>query len=418
VRPPTPVADRGAARLGALAVLAAALAGYAGTAVGSDANSPLPVATPETAGFRAAGLAEVDRLLESAVSQRAFPGAVLAIGRRGALVRLRAFGRLSYETGAAEVRPDTIYDLASLTKVVVTTTVAMMLVDDGRLDLDAPVHTIVPGFRGGAKGEVRVRQLLTHTGGLLWWAPLYEELRGSPAYLERILTMDLDYPPGTRSVYSDLGLILLGEVLERVGGEPLEAMATRRVFTPLGMGDTQYRPPEDLRSRIAPTERDPWRGRVLLGEVHDSNAFALGGVAPHAGLFSTAGDAARFAQAMLNGGALEGSRVVSRSVVELFTRRAGVAGSTRALGWDTPSNGKAPRSSTPGEPGYSSAGSLFSPRSFGHTGFTGTSMWIDPERELFLILLTNRVHPTRANRRISRVRSRLADAVVRALAEP
>ncbi len=417
MRPAHPLARIVTARLTALALLTAA-AGYAGIPVGSQAPSPLPVATPEAAGFRGAGLAEVDRLLESAVSERAFPGAVLAIARRGSLVRLRAFGHLAYEPGAPEVRTDTIYDLASLTKVVVTTTVAMMLVDDGRLDLDARVVSVVPGFHGGAKDDVRVRQLLTHTGGLLWWAPLYEELRGPPAYLERILEMDLADAPGIRSVYSDIGIILLGEVLERVAGEPLEAMARRRIFEPLGMGDTQYVPPVGLRSRIAPTERDPWRGRVLLGEVHDENAFALGGVAPHAGLFSTAGDLVRFAQALLSGGELEGHRVVSRPTVERFTRRAGVARSTRALGWDTPTNGEDPRSSVPGEPGYSSAGSLLSPRSFGHTGFTGTSIWVDPERELLVILLTNRVHPTRENRRIGRVRARLADTVVRALVEP
>jgi CubicO group peptidase (beta-lactamase class C family) len=406
-----------AALLTALA-LSAAGAGYAETTVGSQVPSPLPVASPAAVGFDAARLAQVDRLLESAVSARAFPGAILAIGRGGSLVRLRAFGRLSYDPGSPEVRTNTLYDLASLTKVVVTTTVAMMLVDDGRLDLDERVVSLVPGFTGGRKDEVRVRQLLTHSGGLLWWAPLYEELRGREAYLERILEMDLDYPPGARSVYSDLGVILLGEVLERVAGEPLEAIARRRLFEPLGMVDTRYRPPVGLRSRIAPTERDPWRGRILLGEVHDENAFALGGVAPHAGLFSTAGDLARFAQALLNGGEMDGRRIVNRSTVEQFTRRAGVARSTRALGWDTPTNGEDPRSSVPGEPGYSSAGSLFSPRAFGHTGFTGTSVWMDPDRQLFLILLSNRVHPTRENRRIGRVRARLADAVVGALAGP
>jgi CubicO group peptidase (beta-lactamase class C family) len=415
VRPPSPLIRTVAA--GALVVLAAG-AGGAGVAVGAEADTPLPVATSAEAGFRAGGLEEVDRLVESAIASRAFPGAVLAIGRRGELVRFRAYGRHSYDPGAPPVRTDTIYDMASLTKVVVTTTVAMMLVDDGLLSLDAPVASLVPAFRGGGKERVRVKQLLTHSGGLLWWAPLYEELRGKPAYLERILEMDLDYEPGTRSQYSDLGIILLAEVFERVAGEPLEAVARRRIFEPLGMADTRYRPPVALRPRIAPTERDPWRGRVLVGEVHDENAFALGGVAPHAGLFSTAGDLARFAQALLNGGELEGRRLVSRATVERFTHRAGVAGSTRALGWDTPTNGEDPRSSVPGEPGYSSAGSLFSPGSFGHTGFTGTSMWMDPERELLVILLTNRVHPTRENRQIGRVRSRLADAVVRALEEP
>jgi CubicO group peptidase (beta-lactamase class C family) len=403
----------------AASLLAISIAGYAGGAVGSELENSLPVVSPEAAGFRPEGLDDVDRLVETAVAARTFPGAVLAIGRRGALVRLRAFGHQTYEPQAAEVRTDTIYDLASLTKVVVTTTVAMILVDEGRLDLDATVGSTVPGFRGGAKDQVRVRQLLSHSGGLLWWAPLYEELRGKAAFLERILEMDLDYPPGTKSIYSDLGLILLGEVLERRAGAPIEEVARRRLLEPLGMRDTQYLPPVALRPRIAPTERDPWRGRVLRGEVHDRNTFALEGVAPHAGLFGTAGDLARFAQMLLNGGTLGGHRIVSADTVALFTRRvAGVQGSTRALGWDTPTDGVTPRSSTPGEPGYSSAGTLFSPRSFGHIGYTGTSMWIDPERELFVILLSNRVHPTRENRAHLAFRPRLADAVVRALAEP
>jgi CubicO group peptidase (beta-lactamase class C family) len=402
----------------ARAVLAVTLAGYAGTAMGSETGGPLPSTTPEAAGFRAQGLVEVDHVVEAAVSDGAFPGAVLAVGRRGRLVRYAGFGRLSYDPRASAVQTDTVYDLASVTKVVVTTTLAMILVDEGRLDLETPVHSLLPEFSGGAKDDVRVRQLLTHSGGLLWWAPLYEELHGEEDYVERICEMDLDYPPGTRSSYSDLGLILLGRILELRGGAPLDEMARRRVLEPLGMEHTQYRPPVSLRPRIAPTERDPWRGRVILGEVHDENAFALDGVAPHAGLFSTAGDLARFAQMLLNRGELEGRRLVSSETVDLFTRRAGVPGSSRALGWDTPSNGKDRRSSVPGDPGYSSAGSLFSARSFGHTGFTGTSMWMDPERGLFVILLTNRVYPTRENRKISRVRSRLADAVVGALAEP
>lgn len=398
----------------AVSLLAVALAAPGGLGA-ADSASPLPTATPEQVGFRAEGLAEADRIVQGAVADGAFPGAVLAIGRRGSLVRFRAFGRHTYDPGAAPTTTDTVFDLASLTKVVATTTVAMSLVDEGQLDLDAPVRTVVPGFSGGGKDGVVVRQLLTHSGGLLWWAPLYEELRGQAAYLERILEMDLDYEPGTKMVYTDLGLILLGQVLERLGGAPLDELASRRVLEPLGMRDTLYLPPVELRPRIAPTERDSWRGRVLVGEVHDENAFALEGVAPHAGLFSTAGDLSRFAQALLNGGVLDGRRVVSEATLTLFTRRAGQKGSTRALGWDTPADETGARSSTPRQPGYSTAGSLLSARSFGHTGFTGTSMWIDPERDLFVILLTNRVHPTRENRAISRVRPRLADAVVRAL---
>ncbi|HXY40259.1 MAG TPA: serine hydrolase, partial [Vicinamibacteria bacterium] len=176
-----------------------------------------------------------------------------------------------------------------------------------------------------------------------------------------------------------------------------------------------YRPSAAVLARVAPTENDPWRGRLLQGEVHDENAFALGGVAPHAGLFGTASDLSHLAQMLLDGGVYQGRRLVSRATVDLFTRRAGIPGVSRALGWDTPSDGTGRRSSVPGELGYSSAGSLLGARSFGHTGFTGTSMWMDPERELYLILLTNRVHPSRENQGIAAVRAQVADAVVRAL---
>jgi CubicO group peptidase (beta-lactamase class C family) len=371
--------------------------------------------TQPPAGFRAGGLDAVDAVVRDGVATRAFPGAVLAIGRQGSLVHLRAFGRLTYDAAAAPVVPDTIYDLASLTKVVVTTTLAMMLVDEGKLDLEAKVRGFFPKFTGGAKDKVTLRQLLTHSGGLLWWARLYEELKGQAAYLERIEAMDLTYEPGTKSVYSDLGLILLGAVVERLGGAPLAELAQTRVVGPLGMKDTLFQPPAELQPRIAPTENDPWRGRVLRGEVHDENAFALGGIAPHAGLFGTAPDLARFASMLLDEGRGPGQRLVSRATLELFTERAGVPLATRALGWDTPANETGERSSTPDAPGYTAAGSLLSPRSFGHTGFTGTSLWMDPERELYVILLTNRVHPTRENNGIRAVRAQVADAAVRAL---
>ena len=375
----------------------------------------LRVAAPAEVGLSPTGLEATDALIERAVAARAFPGAVLAVGKDGALVHLRAFGRLEYGGDAAMVRPDTLYDLASLTKIVVTTTAAMILVDEKRLDLDQPVSAFIPAFKGGAKDKVTVEQLLTHSSGLDWWAPLYKDTVGHAAYLEKILAMDLVYPPGSKSLYSDLGLVLLGEVLERVAGESLDGFARRRVLVPLGMKDTLYWPGPDLLPRIAPTEDDPWRGRILRGEVHDENAFALGGIAPHAGLFGTAPDLARFAQMLLSGGVFENQRIVSREAIERFTRRAGIPGSTRALGWDTPTNGVAPRSSAAGTPGYSSAGTLFSDRSFGHTGFTGTSLWIDPERRLFVILLSNRVHPSRQNDAIRQVRADVADSVVRAL---
>jgi CubicO group peptidase (beta-lactamase class C family) len=351
--------------------------------------------------FTVASFKEVDQLLESFRERGAFPGGVAAVGYHGTLVHLYPFGQLSYSADAAPVITDTLYDLASLTKIVATTSMAMILVDEGRLDLDRPVQDFLPGFSGPGKEAVTVRHLLTHSSGLEATAPLFKEIRGKAAYVERIQALDLVYSPGSRSVYSDLGIILLGEVLEQAAGQPLEAFVRERVLDPLGMRDTTFRPPAELRPRIAPTEFDAWRGRLIQGEVHDENAFAMGGVAPHAGLFGTAGDLARFAQMMLNGG----RPIISRETVELFTRKAGIPGSDRALGWDT--------KSAEG----SSAGTLFSPTSFGHTGFTGTSLWIDPERQIFLILLTNRVHPTRENNLIREVRPAIADAVIRALLE-
>ena len=367
----------------------------------------LAPAPPVAAGFDQGRLAEVDRVVEQAVAERAFPGAVVAIGHRRRLAHHKAYGHQTYDAGAAPMATDTIFDLASLTKVIATTTVAMTLVDEGRLSLDAPVTSFLPRFVGPGTEKVTVRHLLTHSAGIDWWAPLFKELSGQAAYVERICAMPLVSEPGTVTKYSDLGIILLGEILERVAGQPLETLVRERVLVPLGMDDTTYRPDPALRPRIAPTEVDTWRGRLVHGEVHDENAFALGGVAPHAGLFSTAPDLARFAQMLLWGGEYDHRRVVSRSTLAEFTRRSTLPpGTMRALGWDTKSAAG------------SSAGTLFSPTSFGHTGFTGTSLWIDPERELFLILLTNRVHPTRENNAIRKVRPALADAVVRALADP
>jgi CubicO group peptidase (beta-lactamase class C family) len=386
----------------AFAALALGLLLAAGCRLPSPVTSP-PAAAVEPAAAREEAWEEVDHLLEGFRQRHAFPGGVLAVGYKGSLVYLHPFGRLSYDENAPPVTAGTLYDLASLTKVVATTTMAMILVDEGRLDLDQKVQEVLPGFRGPGKEAVTVCHLLTHSSGLPATAPLYQDIRGRAAYVQRIAAMDLVYPPGSQSVYSDLGVILLGEILERAAGRPLEDFVRERVLEPLGMRDTMFRPPAGLAARIAPTEYDPWRGRMVRGEVHDENAFAMGGAAPHAGLFGTAGDLARFAQMLLKGGVLDGRRIISQETVDLFTRRAGIPGSDRALGWDT-------RSAE-----GSSAGTLLSARSFGHTGFTGTSIWIDPERNLFVILLTNRVHPTRENNLIRQARPAVADAVVRAI---
>jgi beta-glucosidase-like glycosyl hydrolase/CubicO group peptidase (beta-lactamase class C family) len=354
-------------------------------------------------------------LMEKAVQERVFPGGVLAVGHKGRLVALRDVGRMTYEEDSDPVTLDTVYDLASLTKVVGTTTLAMMLHERGRLPLDAPVARYLPEFVSGpdkdAKALITVRHLLTHSSGLPSYFRFFQEAKSREELLALIYRQPLEYPTGTRSVYSDLGIILLGEVLERAGGRPLDAFLRENLFVPLGMTSTLYNPPKGWRERIAPTEDDrDFRRRLVRGEVHDENAWVMGGVAPHAGLFSTARDLAAFCQMLLNGGMYAHKRLLRRSTVNLFTARqeignnpaGGGAGSSRALGWDTVSQ-------------PSSSGRYFSARAFGHTGFTGTSIWIDPEKEMFVILLTNRVHPTRANDKIRSFRPALHDAVVGAL---
>jgi CubicO group peptidase (beta-lactamase class C family) len=347
---------------------------------------------------------EAGEILDRAVAARAFPGAVLSIGGLDLADATLARGRLRYTPESPAVRPDTIYDLASLTKVLVTTTMAMMLYEDGRLDLDEPVSGRLPAFRGGGKEDARLWHLLSHSSGVAWWAPLFKELSGRAAYVARICEMPLDYEPGTKAVYSDFGFILLGEVLEALAGESLDVFIRQRLFEPLGMADCAYRPPVGWRERIAPTEECPWRRRLVWGEVHDENAYAMGGVAPQAGLFGTGPDLARFARLFLARGMAGGRRLLREETIERFTRRLAIPGATRALGWDTPN-----------AQGYSTAGELLSRRAYGHIGFTGTSLWIDPERALFVILLSNRVHPTRDNNAIRAVRPAVADAVVRAL---
>ena len=345
-------------------------------------------------------------LMEKAVAARAFPGAVLAVGYQGELVGLKAFGKFDYSQESPAVATDTIYDLASVSKAVATTTAVALLYQQGKLQLEAPLVRYLPEF-GGIAGhdQITVRHLLTHTSGLPAYERLFRKAGDKQALLERIYAMPLAARPGNKFIYSDFGMILLGEIIERVAGQPLDQFLHRQVFEPLGMKDSFYRPPKSLLARIAPTEQDKlFRKRLIRGEVHDEHAWVMGGVAGHAGLFSTARDLAVFAQMMLNGGAYGGRRILERRTIQEFTtRQPGPRGSTRALGWDRPSRKG------------SSAGAHFSPRSFGHTGFTGTSLWVDPEKQLFVVLLSNRVHPTRANLQIRKVRPAVHNAVAEAL---
>ena len=357
-------------------------------------------ASPETVGLDASLPATLDSVVEAAIAGGAAPGAVVAVGRHGRLVHLRGYGATSDSAGRAPVDGSTIYDMASLTKVVATTTLAMMLEEEGRLPLDQPVAAFLPELSDPAKGAITVRMLLTHSGGLEAFAPLYQTLRGPEAYLRAINERPLQYAPGTRVIYSDWDMILVQLVIERITGQPLERLVEERVFRPLGMHDTRFRLDPSLLPRVAPTELDRARGRIH-GEVHDPNAWAMGGVAGHAGLFSTAHDLAVFAQMLLNGGSYAGVRLLSPQTVARWTAPQR-AGSSRALGWDTPSE-------------RSSAGSHFSPRSFGHTGYTGTSLWIDPERGIFVVLLTNRVYYGSENQLQAPLRRAVADAVQRAV---
>ena len=371
-----------------------------GASVALAVSDGLPVNTPKSVGMSAARLAAIDRVVMRGINAGGYPGASVVIGRNGYAVYQKGFGKLGWTASSARVTADrSIYDLASLTKVVGTTTAAMVLFDQGRLDLDAPVSTYLPAFSGGWKDSVTVRHLLTHRSGLPAGRDLWRIARTPDEARAAVLSTNLECKPGQCYIYSDLGADVLGFVIEAVAGESLDVFLQDKVFEPLGMNDTFFRPADSLTYRIAPTEIAPPRGYPLKGEVHDENAYALGGVAGHAGLFSTAADLSIFAQMMLNGGVYNGVRVLSDTTVALFTRRA--AG-TRALGWDTAE-------------GVGGAGRFLDSHAYGHTGYTGTSIWIDPERQMFVLLLTNRVHAARARRPakvISDVRADLADAAV------
>jgi beta-N-acetylhexosaminidase len=348
-------------------------------------------------------------VIDRAVEDKAFPGATLAVGYRGK-VALHSFGKLTYDTLALNTTVRTMYDVASLTKVIVTTTLVAKLVEGDfpvPLDLDAPVERYLPEWATGPQPEwrhrVTLRHLLTHTSGLPAFKEYWRTSKSKQDTLAKIFAEPLEYEPGTKEIYSDLGIILMAQIIERLTGRPLDELAKTYIFEPLGMKDSMYRPPKKLWPEIAPTEFDGrLRNRLVRGEVHDENAFAIGGVSGHAGLFSTALDLAAFCQMMLNGGVYAHNRILRRATIAQFTTPQQLSNGARTLGWAVPTEG-------------SSSGHFFSAHSFGHTGFTGTSIWIDPDRQLFVVLLTNRVHPTRDNQKIAKVRPALHDAVMQAL---
>lgn len=347
------------------------------------------------------------------IEDHAFPGAVVAAGKRGCFANLTA-GRLTYSSDAAPVTDETIYDLASLTKVLATTTAGMIMADRQLLDVDRSVADFLPEFLHPfapatgplwkAREGVTVRHLLAHTSGLPAYEKFFLRARKKAHVMEEALALPLEEPPGQKTLYSDVGFILLGEILERVAREPLDLFCRREIFDPLGMRRTSFNPAAELQPRIAPTEQDDlFRKRLIWGEVQDENAWVMGGVAGHAGLFSTAGDLSLFCEMMLEEGRVRDRQLIQPNTIREFTRSwPAPQGASRGLGWDKPS-----------EP--SSSGRYFSAASYGHLGYTGTSIWIDPEKQLYLVLLTNRIHPSRANEAIKQIRPSLHDAVVEAL---
>ena len=380
-----------------------ALASLVPPAPGAAPARPAAGTVRPDAATLAPAFAEVERW----IARGAFPGAVLAVGRGDAPPVVRAFGRLSSAPGAPPMPADALFDLASLTKVVGTTSAAALLYDHGLLKLDVPVASYLPAFAAGpGHAAITVRELLAHGSGLeppvtpLW--RLAGDRAGILALIDR---MPVSADPAIRYKYRDENLILLGEIIERLSGQPLDRFLHKEVFVPLGMRETGFRPDPSLLARIPPTEQDDQlRHRLVQGVVHDETAFLMGGVAGHAGLFSTAADLSRLARLYLDRGRLDGRRLIRRGTIDLFrTRQPGPAATSRALGWDMPG-------STGGF-----AGPLASPTAILHTGFTGTSIYIDFARGAYVILLTNRVNPTRANTAITEARPAIHTAVLRAL---
>lgn len=364
--------------------------------------------------------------IEQGLAAGAFPGAVLLVGRGDEIVFHEAFGQRSLEPARTPMRPDIVFDLSSLTKALVTTTAIMLLVREGKMRLEDRVTRFLQNFGVHGKTHVEIRHLLSHSSGLPAWRPFYKDVakaerRGTTRFsglrgirmmvFEAIHRERPDYAVGAKALYSDLGFLLLGELIELVTHQPLDRFCQERIFKPLGLRATAFIDLDRLRAQkltpvadaIAPTERCPWRGKILCGEVQDDNAYAIGGVAGHAGVFASATDVHAIVARLQACAAGRDDFVPGAIVREFWTRDAQVPGSTWAFGWDTPS------------PAGSMAGSRASAATVGHLGFTGTSVWIDRERGAHVVFLTNRVHPRRDNERIKAVRPQVHDAVWEAL---
>ncbi len=335
----------------------------------------------------------VDKTMEKAIADSIFPGAVLLFGIDNKFIYEKAYGNYTYDKSSTQMKLNTIFDLASVSKVVGTTSAAMMLVERGKLNLDDKVIEYLPEFNNHGKDKITVRNLLLHNSGLAAFKKYYDVYNTSEEVINDIMNTDLVYEPGTKYVYSDLGIITLQKVIEKITGMRLDKFLKKNLFEPLDMTRTMYNPPDSLKNECAPTEIDTFfRMRPLQGEVHDERAYMLHGVAGHAGLFSTVEDLSHFVRMLINDGKYNGKHIIDAKIIEEWTNRQ-TSQSSRGLGWDTKIDSTAP------------CGKYFSNHSFGHTGYTGTSIWVDKDKKFFVILLSNRVYPTRKNRKIYPFRS-------------
>jgi uncharacterized protein YbbC (DUF1343 family)/CubicO group peptidase (beta-lactamase class C family) len=366
---------------------------------------------PAAVGMSAAALANMDEIINAEIAKKQLPGAVIVAGRKGKVVWRRAYGNRAIEPAPEQMTADTIFDIASLTKVVATATSMMILVERGLVRLGDPVSRYIPEFGEMGKRNITVEQLLTHRSGLIPDNDIKDYEQGPEEAMRNVWKLAPLAEPGSKFIYSDVNYIVLAELVKRLSGKPIDQFAAENIYRPLGMKDTGYKPDASLTSRIAPTEKrgDKW----MRGEVHDPRAYLLGGVAGHAGLFSTADDLAVFCRMILNQGEFNGARILSPMGVARMTeaRASGgnaVDGMARGIGWDVST-------------GYSAnRGDLFPIGSFGHTGFTGTSLWLDPSSDAFVIFLSNRVHPRLDPKKpadVNSLRGRVASVVAAAICD-
>ncbi|TDF94785.1 serine hydrolase domain-containing protein [Paenibacillus piri] len=342
--------------------------------------------------------------LQRCRDRRAFSGAAYAFGTSSGLKEQGIVGTLAWD--GEPVQADSLWDLASVTKPIAMLPL-MLLLEQGEVCLDDGIAAFLPDYAGTDKANITLRQLLTHSGGIPGQQPLYQSAHSKETLLTAVRNLPLRSKPGTRVEYTSQGYMILGEIIEKAAGKSLDTVLRELVFEPLGMKDTMFNPPAALASRAAATEYCPWRGRLVRGEVHDENAVVLGGVAGHAGLFSTASDMALLCRELLRCGQIGNGRLLQHSTLRLMSRNhTSSLNLARGLGWQAKDADDSP------------AGDLFSASSYGHTGFTGTSIWMDPEKDIFAVLLTNRVHPVRSNMAIKRIRSIYHNLVVLCMEKP